>query len=296
MAPSSSGLGRRPLKAEVAGSNPVGATKNLRAARGRLFLCLRQTEGADLEFLIVCPLALIAGLVDAVAGGGGLISLPAYFFAGLPPHAAIATNKLSSTMGTLVATVRYVLFGYMVKRFVLVGVACGLVGSAAGAQLALVADSFALMVFMLVSLPFVAVLVFRTRDLNRFAERPLPPRRALALTGAIALVVGVYDGFYGPGTGTILMLLLTAVAHQGMREAAGTTKAINLATNAAALVVFLAHGEVLIGLGLAAGLFNIVGNWIGASLFDKKGAALLRPLMLVVIALFAVRLLVDLLG
>ncbi|MCI8424726.1 MAG: TSUP family transporter, partial [Adlercreutzia sp.] len=145
-----------------------------------------------MEFLIVCPLALVAGLVDAVAGGGGLISLPAYFFAGLPPHAAIATNKLSSTMGTTVATIRYVLFGYMVKRFVIMGVACGLAGSAAGANLALVADSFALMVFMLVSLPFVAWMVFRTRDLNRFAERPLPPRRALGLTGAIALAVGIY--------------------------------------------------------------------------------------------------------
>lgn len=248
-----------------------------------------------MEFLIVCPLALVAGLVDAVAGGGGLISLPAYFFAGLPPHAAIATNKLSSTMGTLVATVRYIRFGYMVRRFVVAGVACGLIGSALGANLALVADRFALMVFMLASLPVVAWLVFRTRDLNRFATEPLPPRRAVALTGAIALAVGVYDGFYGPGTGTILMLLLTAIAHQGMREAAGTTKAINLATNAAALAVFLASGEVLAGLGLAAGAFNIVGNWIGASLFDKKGAAILRPVMLVVIALFAVRLVGDLL-
>ena len=82
----------------------------------------------------MCPLALIAGFVDAIAGGGGLISLPAYFFAGLPPHAAIATNKLSSTLGTLVATVRYALFGYMVKRFVVAGVACGLVGSAIGVK------------------------------------------------------------------------------------------------------------------------------------------------------------------
>ena len=89
----------------------------------------------------MCPLALVAGFVDAIAGGGGLISLPAYFFAGLPPHAAIATNKLSSTLGTLVATVRYALFGYMVKRFVVAGVACGLVGSAIGANLALLADA-----------------------------------------------------------------------------------------------------------------------------------------------------------
>lgn len=242
----------------------------------------------------MCPLALIAGFVDAIAGGGGLISLPAYFFAGLPAHAAIATNKLSSTLGTLVATVRYALFGYMVRRFVVVGVACGLAGSAAGAHLALLADSTALMVFMLVALPPVAVLVFRSKNLDRFSERPLPPRRALAVTGAIALAVGVYDGFYGPGTGTILMLLLTALGRQDVRTAAGTTKAVNLATNVAALTVFLVNGQVLIGLGLAAAAFNIAGNWLGATFFDKKGALILRPIMLVVIVLFAAKLVADL--
>ncbi|MEE0345423.1 MAG: TSUP family transporter, partial [Adlercreutzia sp.] len=119
-----------------------------------------------MEFLIVCPLALVAGFVDAIAGGGGLISLPAYFFAGLPPHAAIATNKLSSTLGTLVATVRYALFGYMVKRFVVAGVACGLVGSAIGANLALLADANVLTEVMLVAQPPVAFLVFRSKNLD----------------------------------------------------------------------------------------------------------------------------------
>ena len=240
----------------------------------------------------MCPLALIAGFVDAIAGGGGLISLPAYFFAGLPPHAAIATNKLSSTLGTLVATVRYALFGYMVKRFVVAGVACGLVGSAIGANLALLADATVLTV----ALPPVAFLVFRSKNLDRFAERPLPPRLALAATALIALAVGVYDGFYGPGTGTILMLLLAAVAHQDVRTAAGTTKAINLATNVAALAVFLVNGAVLIPLGLAAAAFNIAGNWLGSTFFDKKGALILRPIMLVVIVLFAIRLVTDLLA
>lgn len=249
-----------------------------------------------MEFLIVCPLALVAGFVDAIAGGGGLISLPAYFFAGLPAHAAIATNKLSSTLGTAVATVRYALFGYMVKRFVITGVACGLIGSAVGANLALLADATVLMVFMLAALPPVAVLVFRAKDLNRFSERPLPPAAALAATAVIALVVGVYDGFYGPGTGTILMLLLTAVGRQDVKSAAGTTKAVNLATNVAALVVFLVNGQVLIGLGLAAAAFNIAGNWLGSTFFDKKGALILRPIMLVVIALFAAKLVVDLLA
>ncbi|WP_302964768.1 TSUP family transporter [uncultured Adlercreutzia sp.] len=249
-----------------------------------------------MEFLIVCPLALVAGFVDAIAGGGGLISLPAYFFAGLPAHAAIATNKLSSTLGTAVATVRYALFGYMVRRFVITGVACGLVGSAVGANLALLSDATVLMVFMLAALPPVAVLVFRAKDLNRFSERPLPPAAALAATAVIALVVGVYDGFYGPGTGTILMLLLTAVGRQDVKSAAGTTKAVNLATNAAALTVFLVNGQVLVGLGLAAAAFNIAGNWLGSTFFDKKGALVLRPIMLVVIALFAAKLVADLIA
>ena len=163
-----------------------------------------------------------------------------------------------------------------------------------GANLALLADSTALMVFMLAALPPVAFLVFRAKDLNRFSERPLPPRRALIVTVAIALAVGVYDGFYGPGTGTILMLLLTALGRQDVKCAAGTTKAVNLATNVAALAVFLVNGQVLVGLGLAAAAFNIVGNWLGSAFFDKKGALILRPIMLLVMVLFAGKLLADL--
>lgn len=247
-----------------------------------------------MEFLIACPLALLAGLVDAIAGGGGLISLPAFFFAGLPVHAAIATNKLSSTMGTAVATIRYVLFGYMVKELVAIGVACGLVGSFIGSNLVLVVDSVVLMIFMLASLPVVAYVVFRAKDLDRFAESPRSKGATIALTALVALVVGMYDGFYGPGTGTFLMLLLTGVAHLGLKTAQGTTKAINLSTNVAALAVFLMSGNVMVALGLAAGAFNIVGNWIGSSLFDKKGSTIVRPVMLVVVALFAVRLVFDL--
>ena len=110
----------------------------------------------------------------------------------------------------------------------------------------------------------------------------------------IALAIGVYDGFYGPGTGTFLMLLLTAVAHQDVRTAAGTTKAINLSTNLAALAVFLVNGAVLLPLGLIAGAFNIAGNYLGATAFSKAGSSIARPIMLVVIVLFAAKLLFDL--
>ena len=246
-----------------------------------------------MEFLIVCPLAFLAGFVDAIAGGGGLISLPAYIFAGLPVHLALGTNKMSNSMGTLVATTRYALRGYMMREFVLVAVPLALAGSWLGSNAALATDDAAFRVIMLVALPFVAFFVLRTRDLDAFSKEEIPKRRALAITACIALAVGFYDGFYGPGTGTFLMLLLTALAHQDVRHAQGTTKAVNLSTNLAALAVFAVNGQVLLGLALVAGVFNIAGNWLGAQSFIGKGSAIARPVMLVVIAAFAVKLVVD---
>ena len=247
-----------------------------------------------MEFLVICPLAFIAGFVDAIAGGGGLISLPAFIFAGLPVHLALGTNKMSSSMGTLLATVRYAMRGYMVRAFVAAAVPCALIGSCAGSNVALLTGDGAFKVIMLVALPFIAFFVLRTPDLDAFSKTAIPRRRAMAITAAVALVIGFYDGFYGPGTGTFLLLLLTALAHQDIRTAQGTTKAINLSTNLAALCVFLVNGSVLLPLGLAAGVFNIAGNWFGSSSFIGKGSAVARPIMLVVIALFACKLVFDL--
>ena len=246
------------------------------------------------EFLIVCPLCLIAGFVDSIAGGGGLISLPAFLLAGVPVHASLATNKLQATMGIIVSTLKYATEGYMVPSFVAVGIVCGLIGSGIGTNLALLTDDFAFRIFMLVALPFVVFYVLRTKDFSQFAQNPLPTRKALVITACIALVIGAYDGFYGPGTGTFLLLLLTRFAHQSLREAAGTTKAINLSTNATSMVVFLANGQTLIPLGLVAGVFSIIGNWLGARFFAKEGSRIARPIMLVVISIFALKLIADL--
>lgn len=246
-----------------------------------------------MEFLIVCPLALLAGFVDAVAGGGGLVSIPAYLFAGLPVHQAIGTNKLSSSMGTLAATWRFARSGYLVPRLVAVGVACGLAGSLCGSNLALMTDEAVIKGLMLAALPVIAFYVLRTKNLDRHAGDERPMRQTAMFTACIALVVGVYDGFYGPGTGTFLILLLTGVAHMGLREANGTTKAVNLATNLAALSVFLINEVVLLPLGLAAGAFNIAGNLLGARLFAKDGSRITRPIIGIVLALFAAKLLVG---
>ena len=245
--------------------------------------------------VLICVLVFIAGFVDAIAGGGGLISLPAYLFAGLPVHTAIATNKLSSTMGTAVATWRYFRQGYMVWKLALPSVACGLVGSALGANLTLAVSDQIIRVFMLIVIPIAGYYVLRTKDFDSHAEER-PFRTALAICMVIAFFIGMYDGFYGPGTGTFLMILLTAVAHLHTDKAAGITKAVNLTTNVSALVVFLVNGAVLVPLGLLAGVFSIVGNYLGASLFTQRGAAVVRPVILVVLIVFAVRLIAELAG
>ena len=202
--------------------------------------------------LLVCLLVFLAGYVDAIAGGGGLISLPAYMIAGLPTHAAIATNKMSSTMGTTIATWHYAKSGYIQWKLAGVCVVLAVAGSTIGSNLVLITSDAFLRVFLLAVLPITAIYVMRSKSFGKQDKEPLSPKRTAALCVLVAFCVGIYDGFYGPGTGTFLMLLLTGVAHLKLKSAAGITKAINLTTNVTALVVFLLHGQVLLVLGLVA--------------------------------------------
>ena len=245
------------------------------------------------SYLLVCPLTFLAGLVDAVAGGGGLISLPAYLIAGLPVHNAIATNKMSSSMGTTIATVRYGMSGFIPWKIALFCAVFAMVGSNIGANLALLLSDRVFKIVMLVILPLTAWYVLRGRALDGEREAFTAKKTTLIAMG-IALAVGVYDGFYGPGTGTFLLLGLTALGHMPLQEANGTTKVINLTSNITALTVFLINGKVLLPLGIVAGLFNVAGNYLGARMFEKGGAKAVKPEMIVVLVIFFVRVITDL--
>ena len=146
-------------------------------------------------YLLVCPLTFLAGLVDAVAGGGGLISLPAYLIAGLPVHNAIATNKMSSSMGTTIATVRYGMSGFIPWKIALFCAVFAMVGSNIGANLALLLSDRVFKIVMLVILPLTAWYVLRGRALDGEREAFTAKKTTLIAMG-IALAVGVYDGFY----------------------------------------------------------------------------------------------------
>lgn len=242
-----------------------------------------------LTFVIVCPLVFLAGIVDAIAGGGALISIPAYLFAGLPMHAVIGTNKLSASMGSILAAYRYWKNGFVHWGVAAPCAAAALVGSAMGANISLMLDTRVLKILLLVLLPLIAWYVLRKKEIDYHGE-PRTPGITLALSLFLSLVIGVYDGIYGPGTGTFLMLLFTGLVHTSLREAAGTTKIIALTTNLTSLAVFLHGGVVMLALGLTAGVFSVAGNYIGTWLFTRRGASFVRPIILVVLVLFVLRL------
>lgn len=247
--------------------------------------------------LIVCPLVFLSGVVDSIAGGGGLISLTSYLLAGLPAHLAIGTNKLSAAIGTAVATGRMAKAGFIKLRLALPAVVGALVGSAIGAHLALLTPEGIFQIVMIFALPVTAFFVLRKRNLEAPAGAPeISAQKQLAIVAAVSFAIGMYDGFYGPGTGTFMLIAFTAAAKLPVREASGEVKAANLASNVAGLVTFILAGEVWWALGLTAAVFAMAGNYLGAGLVMKDGEKIVRPIIIVVLCLLFVKVLADLLG
>lgn len=241
-----------------------------------------------LNYIIICPLVFLAGFIDAIAGGGGLISLPAYIFTGLPVINCIATNKMSSSMGTTIATVKYAKGGFIPWKLALFCIPCAFAGSTIGANIALSISNEVFRIIMLIILPLTAVYVLTRKELTSKKE-PHSSKVMLILSMLIAFAIGIYDGFYGPGTGTFLILLLTAIGRMRVEEANGLTKTINLSTNIAALTVYIINGQVLLPLGIVAGCFNIAGNYLGASKFTSGGTKIVKPIMVLVIVIFFIK-------
>lgn len=237
-------------------------------------------------FLIVCPLLFLAGFVDAIGGGGGLISLPAYLLAGLPAHQAIATNKLSSACGTTLATARFIKQGLVSWHLAVPTVLATVLGSSLGANISLTVEESVMERILFVVLPVVAFVVLNPRIFHDNAEAQLE-LNARTWTVAIlsSLVVGFYDGFYGPGTGTFLIIAFTVLARLNLRTANAQAKVINLTSNLTSLTIFLLNGQVLFPLGIAAAVCNMAGSYLGTGLALSKGSKITRPVIILVLGL-----------
>ncbi len=241
-------------------------------------------------FLIVCPFLFLAGLIDAIGGGGGLISLPAYLIAGLPPHAAVATNKMSSTCGTALATFRFIKNKLVNFKLAVPSVIAAIIGSTIGANLSLLVSESIMLYVMVAILPVCAFLVLNKKLFHDGGEDEVLLNKRTYITATVAaFIIGMYDGFYGPGTGTFLIIAFTIFAKLSIKTANAQAKIINLTSNITSLVIFLLNREVILTVGLAAAACNMVGGYIGAGLVMKNGAKIVKPSIIFVLILLALK-------
>ena len=243
--------------------------------------------------LIVLVGVFLASFTDGVAGGGGIISVPTYFLAGLPVHLALGTNKLSSSIGTAVSAARFIRGGYVDWKLAVPSVALALYGAHLGTRLQLALDETYLKWLLLIVLPIVAVVVLRQKKLPEEAG-DVPPGRRTAIVLAASFVVGAYDGFYGPGTGTFLVLIYCGLAKMDLRTASGNVKLVNLASNIGALATSLMSGKVFLVLGLIGAIASVAGHYIGSGLAIKNGSKIVRPVILGVLILLAIKVITEL--
>jgi len=241
-------------------------------------------------FLIACPLVFLGGFVDAIGGGGGLITLPAYLLAGVPVHHAIATNKLSSACGTALATFQFIRKGLVNWRLAVPTILAAIAGSSLGANLSMVTEDGIMEKILFVVLPVVSFVVLNPKLFHDNREGEWGLGLKTWITALIsALVVGVYDGFYGPGTGTFLIIAFTVLARMDLRTANAQAKVINLTTNITSLSIFLLNGQVVFLLGIAAAACNMAGNYLGAKLALNKGSRVTKPVILLVLVLLLLK-------
>lgn len=242
-------------------------------------------------WMIVCPLVFLGGLIDAVAGGGGLITLPAYLLAGLPAHLASGTNKCGNAFGTFLSTGRFLKRGDVHLPSAVAGAVGALVGAWVGTRLNLIVPEQILYYIMLAVVPVMAVFLVLKRDFGQEdRSHELGRLQIIAMALGIGLVIGGYDGFFGPGAGTFLILAFTGLCRFDLLTASGNTKVANSASNLASLVTFALAGKVLWSVGVPAALCGIAGNYLGSGLALKGGAKVIRPMFFVVLGLLLARL------
>lgn len=243
--------------------------------------------------LIVAVGVFLASFMDAIAGGGGIISVPTYLLAGVPMHMALGTNKVSSGIGTAVSTARFIKNGYIDWKLGIPSVALALVGSFVGTSIQLMIDGVYLQYLLLIVLPVVAFVVLRQRQFPE--ERgEIDRRKQCAIVWLASFVVGAYDGFYGPGTGTFLLLIYCNLAKMDVRTAGGNVKLVNLSSNIGAFVTSLRSGQVFLVLGLIGAVTSIAGHYVGSGLAIKNGSKIVRPTVVIVLILLAVKVVYEL--
>lgn len=238
------------------------------------------------NMVILFSLLFFAGLVDSVAGGGGIISLPAYMFIGLPAHVAMGCNKFSASMGTLLAMARFWKNRALDLKIGAISACGSFIAAYIGSSVALIIDEDLLKKIFVIVLPFVAVIILNKRQFGdeNFAYL-IEEKKAYLLALLIGLLIGFYDGLIGPGTGTFAIIAYCAIMRYDLKTASGNAKVLNTASGLASVIRFIISGKIVYAIAIPAAFFSITGSYIGAGLAIRKGSRFIKPMMILVITL-----------
>jgi uncharacterized protein len=247
----------------------------------------------DINFylLFLAIMAFIAGYIDAVVGGGGLIQIPSLFIA--YPHEPLSsifgTNKLSSIAGTITSAYQYAKRIVYDKYLLVTSLSGAFIGSFLGARSISLIDVNMLKPVMLCILIVMCIYVYTKKDLGDTAVQNIPRRKRLIYGAIIGLVVGFYDGFFGPGAGSFFVLGFVLMVGFDFLHASAYAKIMNVCTNFSALMVFLSKGHILLGVACVMAVCNVVGSVVGTRSALKNGNAFVKKVFLVVVILLIIR-------
>lgn len=243
------------------------------------------------DLLIVCPLLFLAGLIDGISGGGGIISLPAYLLTGMPLGMAYGCNKMQSFLGTSASLFKYAKSGMVDLKPALIACMSAIVGSMLSTKIMFCLEDgvkniivVGAMVFIITLTLLVSCFKFEKREMTRLDLTP--PKVALCLV--CGLLLGLYDGFFGPGCGTIALMLFSLIFGYDMHVATGNGKIIIVVSNLIALVSYIINDSIIYAIAIPASIANVLGSYLGAHLAVRKGKRLMKcVLYLVIVVLIA---------
>lgn len=243
-----------------------------------------------IDLVLICTFGFLAAVVDAIAGGGGLISLPALLMVGVPPHLALGTNKFAASMASLNSSITFARSGKVHFPLVKWQIPFTLIGAFLGAWAVLSVSSAFLSKAVLVLILFVGIFTMVHKTLGMENKFKGLNSGNMVLGCLFALVLGFYDGFFGPGTGSFLIFSFIALFGFDFVVASANSKVLNFTSNFSALLLFAWHGKILLSYGIPMAIFMVLGSYIGTKLALQHGAGLVKPIFITMSLLVAAKL------
>jgi uncharacterized membrane protein YfcA len=242
----------------------------------------------DLTYLV--PLLFIAGVLDGIAGGGGIISLPSYMLTGMPIHSAYACNKLQSGFGTFCSAFKYAKEGFADIKMTLFALPFTIGASFLATELIMNTDSEKVKLIVLCCIPIAVALMFCRRKISgKTVNRKALTVKNILLSMLAGALLGAYDALFGPGGGTIAMILFSVLLGYDLRVGNGNGKIIIVASNITAVIKYILSGYMIYHVAIPCALANMIGSYIGASVVIKKGEKIVFPAMFVVIGMLVIQ-------